>query len=60
MRNVKLVPCAQINVVVAPEVGRGRYMSLKDGVVDRIIMNNEMKVKMVCGGEAQIVFSPLS
>ena len=54
MRNVKLAPCAQINVVIAPDIGRGRHLSIKDGVVDRIIMNNEMKIKMICGGEAQI------
>jgi hypothetical protein len=54
MRNEKLVPCAQVNVTMAPDIGRCRYMYLKEGVVDRAIMNNEMTVKMTCGGEAKV------
>lgn len=57
MRNLKLVPCAQINILIAPEIGRCCHMSVKEGVVDRIIMNNEMTVKMICGGVAQVVLS---
>lgn len=54
MTNIKLAPCAQINVTMAPDVGRSRHMYFKEGIVDRMIVNNKMEGGVTSGGKAQI------